>query len=72
MWGWNGGWGLAILWGILMWLLPAALIGLVVWLIVGPQRRAGRQGDALEALRLRLAKGEITEEDYRRLKDLLT
>ncbi len=72
MWGWGG--PLMMVGGLFMWLVPALLIGLVVWAVAGPRRttQAPPTGsDALETLKMRLAKGEIGDDEYRRLKDLL-
>lgn len=72
MWGWGGPW--MMVGGLFMWLVPLLLIGLIVWAMAGPKRggQAPPPGsDALETLKMRLAKGEIGEEEYRRLKDLL-
>lgn len=69
MWGWGGGPFLGF-GGLFMWIIPAALIGLIVWAITGSRRVAPRH-DAEEVLRIRLAKGEISDEEYRRLKDLI-
>ncbi|MBX5464118.1 MAG: SHOCT domain-containing protein [Clostridia bacterium] len=69
------GWG--FLWMLLAWLIPLAIIGLIIWAIV---RRPGggtplpaETGDdrALGLLRERYARGEITEEEYRRMRDVL-
>lgn len=72
MWGWGGwgGWPWMLIGGLFMWLVPALLIGLVVWAVIGP-KRAGSSDSALEALKMRLARGEISSEEYARLKDLL-
>lgn len=72
MWGWGApmaaGWG----WfGMLfMWLVPLAVIGLVAWALLGARRPAAGD-DAQAILKRRLANGEISEEEYRRLRDLL-
>lgn len=50
-WIWMGAWALVMV--------------LVVWLLVREPRRA-RPQDPAAILRLRLARGEITEEEYRR------
>jgi len=61
--GW--GWG----WGLLMLLLVVAVIGLVVWLIIRTTQRAGGhpRDRAREILAERLARGEITPDEYREL-----
>lgn len=71
MWGWGCGGPGAFGWmgGLLMWIFPAALIGLVVWLATGRQRRD--DDGALAILKRRLANGEITEDEYRRMKEIL-
>lgn len=81
MWGWGG----PFMWfGGLMWFVPVLIIGLIIWAFSG-SRRGGAYGhhhahggvygqdgsEALEVLKMRLAKGEITEEEYGRLKDVL-
>ncbi len=42
--------------------------GLIAWWLVGGRRR---EDEALEELRLALARGEITEEEYERRRELL-
>ena len=58
--GW--GWG----WGVLMMVLVVALIGFVVWAVMrATQRTGGHPHDrAREILAERLARGEITPEEY--------
>jgi putative membrane protein len=76
MWNWSGGmhW-----WG---WLLGSigmvALWGLIIWgiwyLVTGPPRQGGQprtDGDAKRILDERLARGEISPEEYQRLRDLI-
>lgn len=58
-------------WGMWFWLLALAGLGYLAYTWFRPRRRAVRDGP-LEAVRLRLARGEITAEEYeeivRRLK----
>ena len=70
-------------WGFLSWLVPlvlvAVVVGLVVWLVLrgtGPAGAAGRSviaagppvpDPALEAARMRYARGEIGRDDFLRL-----
>lgn len=87
MWGWTG-WPMMWGWGIWMWLVPLALAALLIWAVGRPRRRwlrrvpggygyrwraGGRGGDpALQILRERLAKGEITAEEYEKLRERLS
>jgi putative membrane protein len=61
--GW--GWG----WGVLMMILVVVVIGLVVWLIVrSTQQTSSAPHDRVrEILAERLARGEISQEEYREL-----
>ncbi|MGE5561580.1 MAG: SHOCT domain-containing protein [Chloroflexota bacterium] len=81
MWGYSGPmmWGM----GILMWIVPLGLVGLLFWAfsrssrpvdhINGDAAHSPMGGDpALAILRQRLAKGEISEEEYERLKERLS
>ena len=73
MWGWGGGpfW----MGGLFMWFVPLLIIGLVIWAFAGSRRQFGPivhgGQEALEVLKMRLARGEITEEEYRRLRDAI-
>jgi putative membrane protein len=74
--GWLGYWGFGWPWPGLIWLVVAllfwaGLIGLLVWAVrssAGPRRGAD---SAMETLRQRLAQGEISQEEYERIKRLL-
>jgi putative membrane protein len=67
-WGWLlGALGMVAFWGLIIW---------AVWYFVtGQNRRPGQDssppGDARHILDERLARGEITPEEYRRLRDLM-
>lgn len=63
----------------LMWVVMIAFWGLIIWavwaLVHSVTRRPEhdrRDDDARRILDLRLARGEIDSEEYRRLRDLLT
>jgi len=69
------GWGMGLLGGLGMLLFWALVIGLVVWLVVTLTRsgqsnasRGAQPDSALETLRRRLAAGEITLDDFDRLR----
>lgn len=79
MWGMHAGWGwwmaFGWLWFVLFW---GGIIWLIVWAVnrlsgrrpeEGPQRR---ESTPLEIARERLAKGEISEEEFLRLKQHLS
>ena len=76
MWGFNSTWGGWVLGLHLLfsWLIPLAIIALLVYLAVtwGKERKAGpahqESPDPLEILKLRYARGEITSEEYHRMK----
>lgn len=65
-----GDWGMTL--GSWIWMLVwvAALL-LMVWLIVAGGRTEQRE-DPLELLRSRYARGEITEDEFRRMRTTLT
>ena len=57
---------------ILNWVLPIALIALAVWFLVPRAGNSGaRRSDALEILRQRYARGEISTEEFQRMKEEL-
>ncbi len=59
--------------GVFMWLITIALFGLIIYLVyrnvkTGSSGLTKQSDDALSILKARLARGEITEEQYDRLK----
>lgn len=74
MMGWNMGWGMGV-----GWIMMIAFWGLVIFGIVALVKWTSGQGQpgnrptesSVEILRKRYARGEITEEDFRRMKDNL-
>lgn len=72
MWGWGS--GLGWIWMILVW---ALVIGGVVWVVTQLSTRnstPGRDGadNARRILDERFARGEIDEDEYRRIRDELS
>lgn len=71
-WGWNwfGGLWMIIWWAIVLGVIALAVYGL---LNVGRRETLGGAGrpDPLRILKERYARGEITAEEYRRMKDEL-
>jgi uncharacterized membrane protein len=66
-----GGWIMSILWTMI---IVGLLIALVVWLsssVGRPDSRASAEGSGREILDRRLARGELTTEEYARLRDVL-
>ena len=72
--GWLFGWGMGLVM-LFGWLLPLAAVGLIVWLIVGRghgdaggnalgDRHGGDSDTALQLLRERYARGEISREEF--------
>lgn len=75
--GHHGGWGINDygFGGLLMWILLAVLIVVVVYLTFrqhGTGRSDTPRETPLEILKRRYAKGEISEEEYERMRDKLT
>jgi len=80
MWGWpnmmGGFGGFGFIWMIFIFLFTLAIIAGVIILIIWAVRRAGSShepqykyaGNAIEILRERYAKGEITKEEYENMK----
>lgn len=68
-----GGYGIGWFGGMLMMLIPLALLGLVVyWAVNAGVRNAiktGSSSNALDILKTRYARNEITADEYRRLKE---
>lgn len=72
MWGWGSGFGW--IWMLVVWLV---VIGGVVWVVTQVSARNDPPGpsDANDARRIldeRLARGEIDEHEYRRIRDELS
>jgi putative membrane protein len=59
-----GGWIWMAVWVV-------ALI-VMVWLLVSPGNRREKDDDPIEILRARFARGEMSEEEFRHARDILT
>jgi putative membrane protein len=76
MWGYPDGFGWWMVFGG-MWMIVfwAVVIGLIVWgvsRLTGGRNQAGDRGDTpLEIARIRLARGEITKEQFEEIKRTL-
>ncbi len=75
MWAMHDGWGwwmvFGWLWFVLFW---GSIIGLFVWVVsrIGRGREDDRRPTPLDIARERLAKGEISEEEFQRLRQHLS
>ncbi|MCL5781621.1 MAG: SHOCT domain-containing protein [Firmicutes bacterium] len=71
-----GGYGMGWFGGIFMMLIPLALLGLVVyWAVNSGVKNALKEGSssgALDILKSRYARNEITEDEYKKLKEELS
>jgi uncharacterized membrane protein len=65
---WNF-WGMG--WGMWFWLLLFIGVGYLIYVSSRPIFSQGRSVDPLKVARLRLAKGEITLEQFERIRDTL-
>ncbi len=64
------GWGMTLGGWVWMGVWIVALL-VMVWLIVGGTRDRGPREDALEILRARFARGEISREEFEQARDIL-
>ncbi len=82
--GWSNGWGLWGMWlaMVAFWLVPLLLVAGIFWLFLGRDRHRGDRGSepavfdenrrALAILKERYARGEISREEFERIKDDIT
>lgn len=64
------GWGMTLGGWLWMGIWIVALL-IMIWLIVGGSRDGAPREDALEILRARFARGEISREEYEQARDVL-
>ena len=69
----HGAYGMGWFGGIFMMLIPMALFGLIIYwavrLAIRDSHKRGTSSDALEILKSRYARSEITAEEFKRLKE---
>ena len=58
-------------WGMVFWALILAGLGYLLWLSLRQRRPPYKQRDPLDIARIRLAEGEISPEEYDRIKSKL-
>jgi putative membrane protein len=68
-----GGYGGFYLWRIIMWIVILGVIGVVIWLVVRSQRHhvvdhGAAIDSALETVKRRYARGEISREEFEMMK----
>jgi len=69
---WDYGTGGMIMWGIFMVVLWGSLIALVVWGVIKLSKKdedKEKKGEALDIVKERYAKGEITREEFEQIKE---
>jgi len=69
MWGWGDGWGIVMF--LMMIVFWGAVAALIVWVIRQADRGRGGE-DPLEIAKRRLARGDITEEEFERIRRTLS
>jgi putative membrane protein len=73
---WDYGWGMGFGFGaiamIIFWVLLILGIVYLIKMVAGSSKKEGKQETAIDILKMRYAKGEISKEEYEKIKDDLT
>lgn len=69
-WGWGMGFGWAFM--VLFWIIVIAVIVFIVKAVTGGEKSRREEESAVDILKKRYAKGEISKEDFDRMRDDLT
>jgi putative membrane protein len=73
---WDYGWGMGFGFGaiamIIFWVLLILGIVYLVKMVAGSSKKEGKQETAIDILKMRYAKGEISKEEFEKIKDDLT
>ncbi len=71
-WGWGMGFGFGWLFMIIFWVFVALCVVYFIRMIAGSGKRGEKEETAMDILKKRYAKGEITREEFDRMKDDIT
>ncbi len=71
-WGWGMGLGFGWLFMLIFWVLVILGVAHIVRLIAGGGRKGEKEETAIDILKKRYAKGEISKEEFDRMRDDLT
>ena len=70
----NYGWGMGFWWSfmVLFWLLVIICIVYITTLIIGRSKKTGTEESAMDIVKKRNAQGEITREEFEKIREDLT
>ena len=71
---WDYGWGMGVGWFLMILFWALLILGIVylVKMIAGGSKKEGKEETAIDILKIRYAKGEISKEEFEKIKDDLT
>jgi putative membrane protein len=70
--GWGTGFGFGAIAMIIFWGLLILGIVYLIKMVAGSSKKEGKQETAIDILKMRYAKGEISKEEFEKIKDDLT
>jgi len=66
-WGWGMGFGWAFM--VIFWIIVIAVIVFIVKAVTGREKSRSQEESSLDILKKRYARGEISKEDFDRMRD---